>query len=121
MGDGRRLDAAGGAELGHDVGHVQAGRLRGDEQRGPDVLVAPSRRDQPEDLKLPGSQASQRIAGLVRRVAWTLPYRRKPGAPAEVIHCRLQRYGAQVSCCLRGEPPLAPGCLVAAGRGQRLR
>jgi len=39
VGEGGGFDAAGDAELGHDVGHVHAGGLGRDEQFGCDVAV----------------------------------------------------------------------------------
>ncbi len=45
--DGGGLGPACRAELGEDVGHVHAGRLRRDEQHGADLPVAPARGDEP--------------------------------------------------------------------------
>src|SRR6516165_1895314 len=51
---GRGLAAARDPELAEDVGHVHAGRLRGDEQLAGDLGVAPPGRHEPQHLELAG-------------------------------------------------------------------
>src|SRR4051812_1209163 len=52
VGKRSRLDAVPDAELGHQVGHVDARRLRADEQRGGDVGVGPAGSEMTEDYLL---------------------------------------------------------------------
>ena len=59
MGDCGRLAATGHAELGEDVGDVEAGRLLGDEQRLADLPVRPPLGDEGEDLGLARGKAKR--------------------------------------------------------------
>jgi hypothetical protein len=65
VGDGGGLDPGGDAELGQDVGDVDAGRLGADEQRLSDLAVAGAGRDQRQDLSLTRGEAE--LLGRGRR------------------------------------------------------
>ena len=81
MGDGGGLGPAGRAELGQDVRHVHARRLRRDEQLGGDLAVAVALREQLQDLLLPrGQRPRARRAGRWRAGARSWPG--GPGRPA---------------------------------------
>ena len=58
------LGAIGPAELGHDVRHVHAGGLGGDEQVGGNVAVGPSGGDQAQHLELAIGQSGPVRPGL---------------------------------------------------------
>ena len=64
VGQGGGLAAAGDAQLGQDVGDVDARRLRGDEELLGDLAVGAAGRDQAQDVLLAGGQAE----GLVGRL-----------------------------------------------------
>ena len=65
-GDRGGLGASGRAELGQDVGDVDAHRLGADEQLAADLAVAPALGDETEDLLLTGGEGD-RLGGVLPR------------------------------------------------------
>src|SRR5579872_7506345 len=112
VGAGRRLGAGGGVELAEDIGDVNAGGLRRDEQLGGDLLVAVPGSDQAQHLYLPLGQATRLHAAAVRR-AVAEP---DPGAPGEDADLSAERCGTELGGERgRAAEPVRRGIAAAVG------
>jgi predicted dehydrogenase len=131
--------AAGGAQLGEDVGDVHAGGLRGDEQLRADLAVGQAAGEQAEHLAFTVGQGGGHTAGVVPVAgAMTAVAGVEAGAAGQVAERGGQWRGAQprsrpsrgapyrrrlvAAACLGqrlGQAPLRPRCLVHEPRAER--
>src|SRR4051794_15897887 len=111
IGNSSRLRAARYAQLGHQVGHVNARSLVRDVERGPDLTVGAPVGDQPQDFELACGQ--DHVADrLCRRRSRDVSCGEPRPAP-QVLQRREQRHRTQLLGCGHGGPPMLH-CLVAA-------